>query len=233
MLEAQLKAAKEDAEAANAHAVLMARENLKINNQLNAKKGKGKENRGHFQAGGRCMTMGEALEHKRQEAEDERKKKEEAERKRQQREEDKERRQREKDQRAKEVRERKALRELMRLTKEDAKKKRQQLGSRGRGRGRGGASGRGRGGASRGGRGGTVANGRSHVVESDAESGSGSNHDSESEAELGDDDSSSDSANEEQGEERVDDAAQPLRRSSRTRPDRPWAQALADIDAIP
>jgi hypothetical protein len=44
-LEAQLAAARAEAKAANAHAVLMARENLKIKNLLNAKTGEKKEGR--------------------------------------------------------------------------------------------------------------------------------------------------------------------------------------------
>jgi hypothetical protein len=58
MLEEQLAMARAEAEAATAHAVLMARENLKANNLLNAK---GREEGGDapFRGAARCLTSDE------------------------------------------------------------------------------------------------------------------------------------------------------------------------------
>ncbi|KAJ6569783.1 hypothetical protein DFH09DRAFT_1313571 [Mycena vulgaris] len=121
-LEAQLAVARAEAEAANIHAVLMARENLKINNLLNAKMGKKKEGRTHFQGAARCLTAGEGLEQKRKEAQEKEQKEAVAEAKRQEKKANQERRRLEKEELAKQVQERRALRELNRMVNEGTQK---------------------------------------------------------------------------------------------------------------
>ncbi|KAJ7661790.1 hypothetical protein B0H17DRAFT_1144515 [Mycena rosella] len=79
-----------------AHAILMADENLKLNNMLCAKVQDKQRSRGHFQGAARCYTMGEGLEMKRKEAEEAGRKKREAEEKRAQKQANQERRQKEK-----------------------------------------------------------------------------------------------------------------------------------------
>jgi hypothetical protein len=107
MLEEQLATARAEAEAATAHAILMARENLKINNLLNAKTGKKKEGGcAHFLGAARHLTSGEGLEQKRKEVREKEQQKEEAEAKQLQRKADQARRRQEKEKHAKEVQER-------------------------------------------------------------------------------------------------------------------------------
>jgi hypothetical protein len=218
MLQAQLAASRAETEAATAHAILMARENVKLNNLLNAKTGKKKEGgRAHFQGAARCLTAGEGLEQKRREAEEIQQQKEVAEAKRVERKANQERRRQEKVEHTKQVQERRALRELNRLVNEDARKKRQQAG--GRGRGRGGGRGRGRGGAGVRPSAHQKENARTDYDDESSSDGAESSSDASSDGEF--------------DGEAVLEVPQGVRRSSRARPDRPWATRLAAIDESP